>query len=292
MAVIYDREREELLDEPQYGAKPLQFLYNTLVGRLLLQGIVVRPWASMMIKKWYARPSTRKMVDEYVAKYDIRVNDYADTTWRTFDDFFNRVLTKQAHQRLLEPSKDKSAVISISEGKLSSYPVTDDLLLNIKQRRYRLADIVGDETLVQEFAGGTALVYRLSMHNYHRYWYPDDGRIVFQREYPGVLHTISSLSAEYPVYSINKRSVTLLETATFGRVLMIEVGAMIAGKITNYQKQEFQRGEEKGRFEIGGSTIIMVYANGIMQLDNDICLQNEKGREVMVTIGSVIGKTC
>lgn len=291
MAVIYDRVRRRTYEEPQYGASLLRFLYNTLIGRVLLR-LVIQPWFSTILKRWYVRPSTIKTVNKYITDYGIKKSDYQDSDWRTFNDFFGRALTKQAKEKLLESVQGADDVVSVAEGKLRAYQVTSDALLDVKQRQYRLSDIIGDEELAQEFTGGTALVYRLSMHNYHRYWYPDDGRVVFQKDYPGVLHTISSVSVKYPVYSINKRSVTLLETAHFGRILMIEVGAMIAGTITNTKKQTAKRGGEKGRFEIGGSTIIVVYANGIMQVDNDIRLQNEKGREVMVTIGSIIGKAC
>ena len=291
MAVIYDRVRRRTYDEPQYGASLLRFLYNTLIGRVLLR-LVIQPWFSTILKRWYVRPSTIETVNKYITDYGIKKSDYQDSDWRTFNDFFGRALTKQAKEKLLESVQSADDVVSVAEGKLRAYQVTSDALLDVKQRQYRLSDIIGDEELAQEFTGGTALVYRLSMHNYHRYWYPDVGRVVFQKDYPGVLHTISSVSVKYPVYSINKRSVTLLETAHFGRILMIEVGAMIAGTITNTKKQTAKRGGEKGRFEIGGSTIIVVYANGIMQVDNDIRLQNEKGREVMVTIGSIIGKAC
>ena len=52
---------------------------------------------------------------------------------------------------------------------------------------------------------------------------------------------------------------------------MMEVGAMLVGRITNYNKETYAvRGQEKGRFEYGGSTIILAFAKGKVTIDENI----------------------
>ena len=55
----------------------------------------------------------------------------------------------------------------------------------------------------------------------------------------------------YPIYKENAREYTLLKTKQFGTILMMEVGAMMVGKITNLHKNPatVKKGQEKGNFE-------------------------------------------
>lgn len=58
---------------------------------------------------------------------------------------------------------------------------------------------------------------------------------------PGIFHTVNPVANEvYPIYRENAREYTLLKTEKFGTVLMMEVGAMMVGKITNVDKNLFQ----------------------------------------------------
>ena len=52
---------------------------------------------------------------------------------------------------------------------------------------------------------------------------------------------------------------------------MMEVGAMMVGKITNLHKNPatVKKGQEKGNFEFGGSTIILLIQPGKVRIDYD-----------------------
>ena len=67
------------------------------------------------------------------------------------------------------------------------------------------------------------------------------------------------------------------------------MGALLVGKIVNNDKIEFTKGEEKGYFEFGGSTIVLLLKENSVVIDRDIMEQIEKGREVQVSIGEIIG---
>lgn len=114
--------------------------------------------------------------------------------------------------------------------------------------------------LAAEFDGGLCLVFRLCVDNYHRYHYFDDGskgRNVF---IPGRLHTVRPIALRnLPAFVENSREYTVMDTVNFGRAIQMEVGAMLVGKIANnHEEHEFKRGEEKGCFLYGGSTVILL----------------------------------
>lgn len=53
-------------------------------------------------------------------------------------------------------------------------------------------------------------------------------------EIPGVFHTVNPAANEvYPIYHENTREYCLLKTGQFGTLVLMEVGAMMVGKITN-----------------------------------------------------------
>ena len=61
------------------------------------------------------------------------------------------------------------------------------------------------------------------------------------------------------------------------------------GKIVNLEKNRFAKGEEKGHFEFGGSTVI-VLINQDVELNEKI-LENSKNEiETIVKLGQHIGK--
>ena len=76
-----------------------------------------------------------------------------------------------------------------------------------------------------------------------------------------------------------------------GTVLMMEVGALMVGKIRNYKKERCQvkRGEEKGRFEFGGSTVVLLLEPDKVLPDSDLIRNTLQGAETIVKMGERIG---
>ena len=77
-----------------------------------------------------------------------------------------------------------------------------------------------------------------------------------------------------------------------GITAMMEVGAMMVGKITNLKPGacEVKKGEEKGYFEFGGSTIVLLLQHGKVRMDSDLIENSENGYETIVRMGERIGK--
>ena len=60
--------------------------------------------------------------------------------------------------------------------------------------------------------------------------------------------------------------------------------------VNHHEKMAVQRGMEKGYFEFGGSTVILVFEKGKVELAEDIVKNNHDGFETAVKMGEVIGK--
>ena len=94
------------------------------------------------------------------------------------------------------------------------------------------------------------------------------------------------------LYKENAREYCLLKTEKFGTILMMEVGAMMVGKISNLQKKTatVKKGQEKGNFEFGGSTVILLLQPGKVRIDYDLLDNTEEGYETIVKMGERIGE--
>ena len=81
----------------------------------------------------------------------------------------------------------------------------------------------------------------------------------------------------------------MLHTDHFGDVIYMEVGAMMVGKICNHPITKFQRGDEKGYFEFGGSTIVLLIEKDKVEIDEDIMNHSQNHYETRVLMGEKIG---
>ena len=133
-------------------------------------------------------------------------------------------------------------------------------LLRIKNTIYDLAGLLKNNILAEEFIGGYGLIYRLTPKHYHRYIFPDDAMAGKPKRIEGILHCVRPVALDrYPVFTENTREYTVLETENFGKIIQMEIGAIMVGKITNHKLVgRVARGMEKGCFEFGGSTIVVL----------------------------------
>ena len=280
---IYDRRTDTYEDIVQYGAGKLAFLYNNPLGRLLL-GIAVSPFVSNVYAWKNSRKSSAKKIPGFIKEHNIDMSDYEDREYKSFTDFFTRKIRYGKRPVDMAPE----ALISPADSKLLVYEIEKDTTLRIKGRTYTADEILADSENAGEFAGGYALVFRLTVDDYHRFCYPDRGCLISRRLIKGKLHTVSPVSKDHKIYMENTRSVNLLKTENFGTVAYIEVGAMLIGRIVDNGTDVFERGQEKGYFEPGGSTVVILVKN--VEIDKDIMEQSASGIETKVRYGERIGR--
>lgn len=96
------------------------------------------------------------------------------------------------------------------------------------------------------------MILRLTVDDYHRYCYFDDGIKSENHRIDGVYHTVNPIANDHvKIYKENTREYTLMKTKHFGDALQMEVGALMVGKIVNHDGAgSMRRGIEKGIFSL------------------------------------------
>ena len=85
--------------------------------------------------------------------------------------------------------------------------------------------------------------------------------------------------------------VNILELNSIGRCYFVEVGAITVGKIKQtHNGTNIETLEEKGYFELGGSTVVLVVPTGVIKWDEDIVKNSNEGMETFVKVGDQIGR--
>lgn len=260
----------------------LRFLYRTVPGRVLLRLLTAR-WVSRMCGAYLNSSLSKPLIKGFVKNNNIDLSQFESDGFRCFNDCFCRRI-KDGLRPLPE---NESILFSPCDGLLSAYRLTEDTVLPVKQSAYTLSALLQDEELAERYRDGVCLVFRLCVNHYHRYCYPASGTKGENVFLKGRLHTVRPIALEArPVFTENCREYTIIDTPLFGRVLQMEVGAMLVGKIHNHHDAgPVTRGEEKGMFLYGGSTIIMLLEKDKAPIIEDFFEATARGEEIPVLLG-------
>ncbi len=266
------------------GSRALSFLYHTAPGRACLK-LVASPALSALCGAFLSSPLSRPLIGPFARSNGIDLAQYLGRPYRSFNDFFTRPIKPE----LRPVEQGANAFISPCDALLSVYEITDGAVFPVKQSRFGVSELLGGDAASARFAGGLCLVFRLCVDNYHRYCFVDSGRRCGGAFIPGRLHTVRPIALEaLPVFTQNAREYTLMETENFGLVAQIEVGALLVGKIENRPGVEsFRRGEEKGMFRFGGSSIVLLLEKDRVELKDGFI---GAAGEVPVKMGQMIGR--
>lgn len=264
----------------------LKKLYGTFLGRCALKVLVCKFVSNL--GGWYMNSSLSKhRIATFVKANQIDMSQFEQRNYVSYNDFFTRKILDGKRPFLV----DDNVLISPADSKLSCYKINADSRFMVKNTAYSLTDLLDDEKLANDYLNGYCMIFRLTVDDYHRYSFIDDGKIVKSRYIAGKFHTVNPIANDYyPIYKQNSRSYTVIESKNFGIMIQMEVGAMMVGKIVNHDKKYCLKGEEKGYFEFGGSTIIILLKENQVVIDNDILENTNKNKETVVKLGETIGR--
>lgn len=264
----------------------LEWLYGTALGRGIVS-VMIRPWVSKAAGKVMDSRLSCVAIQPFIRKNHIDMSQFEDRKFRSFNDFF----TRRVCQDLRPIDREPSHLISPCDCKLSVFPITHDLQVKVKGTVYTMDSLLRDQELAKWFDGGIFVLLRLTKDDYHRYCYIDDGVKGENIRIPGVFHTVNPAAvSRCPVYRENTREYSLLESQNFGTVLMMEVGAAMVGRIVNcHGAGPVRRGQEKGWFEFGGSTVILCLQKDRVCIDEDLLENARSDIETVVKQGEKIG---
>lgn len=295
--ILYiDRESKKLKAEKVYGQWFLDLIYKNFLGKKI-RFLFTNKLFSALYGSFQDLPLSKTKYENFIKTYDIKMDEFeldrpdAEVPYKTFNDFF---------VRKFKPGKrtfSESAPIfpAFSEGRYLVYQeISDSLSFPIKGVYLNPKVILGQENPWNSFfKGGSLVISRLCPVDYHRFHFPDEGKLVKSYRVEGDLHSVNPIGYKYnqKLYLKNERHVNLLETKNFGKIAFVEVGAICVGKIVQTKKNSFnfKKGEEKGFFLFGGSSILVFIEKGRLFFDKDILENTEAKKETFIKLGSQIG---
>ncbi|HEX4971862.1 MAG TPA: archaetidylserine decarboxylase [Steroidobacteraceae bacterium] len=214
-------------------------------------------------------------------------------SYRSFNDFFTRALRPDA--RPIDAGND--VVVSPVDGTVSQCgQLEDNLLLQAKGHRYSLQDLLaGDAEAVEAYRGGSFACIYLAPYNYHRIHMPYAGTARGNLYVPGDLFSVNATTvrAVPSVFARNERLICDFATP-LGRMAVILVGALFVGSIETVHcgevnppprgrktpvriatgvGQQFAKGEELGRFNMG-STVVLLFERNRLAWDPQLVAES------------------
>ena len=266
--------------------KLLSFLYTNIFGRMLLKPLI-QPQVSKLAGRYLSSAHSKWLISKFIERNEINMDIYEECDYSSFNDFFTRKIKPDCRP----VQEDLDVLISPCDCLATVYPIQENTTFSIKNTEYTLRSLLRSPRLAKRFRGGYAYVLRLTVEDYHRYLYSVSGKQSKNYHIDGTYHTVNPIANDYlPIYKENTREYTVIHSKEFGDVLQMEVGALLVGKISNHkQSTVVTRGEEKGFFEYGGSTIVVLTQKGRVTPRSDLLTNSKNGYETKVLQAHPLG---
>lgn len=290
-----DRLTKEKKKEKIYGHIFVYLLY----GKYPLSGLFARflqflaklPFISYLYGKIQDTKWSRKKVIPFIRDFNIKAEEFEKrpSQFTSFNDFFYRKLKKDVR----EIAKGSSTAIIPADGRYLFVPkISNREGFYVKGKKFCLSEFLKDKALANRYQNGVMIIARLCPTDYHRFHFPCSGVAEKPKLINGYLNAVNlvSLKNNIDVFSENKRVITILNTQKFGQVIYSEVGAVCVGSIRQSFTEGtlFQKGDEKGYFAFGGSSIVLLFEENRLKLDPDL-LNAPPYLEMLCQFGQSLG---
>jgi len=266
---IYNSETKKIEEENVCQEFFMKFLYSNFAGKFLLWALVKRKFFSAIFGFWADCFISKRAVQSFVKSYNINLEESEISSaenFKNFNEFFSRKLKDSARPI---PSDGNIFCFPCDGRHLAVENLSQDYSLYVKGQKMNLEKLLGCKNLARRFEEGSMLISRLSPLDYHRYHYCASGNILAQKNLGGFLYSVSPIALKRNLNYLleNKRILTLIELNNQKICAYVEVGATNVGRIINFANpsHSVKRGDQKGKFEFGGSCVITLYEKGAIQ---------------------------
>ncbi len=272
----------------------LKFLYLSSLGKKIRSFVRALFFSFIYPLFQYSRWS-KSQIDPFIKKYNINMDDFEvpEGGFKSFNDFFIRKLKRGARKI----DNNIRSIISPADSKLIVVPeITRDTRFFVKSCKFSLEAFLKDRDLANKYDGGTLLLFRLAIYDYHRYHFPFDCVPSKPCKINGMLESVNPIvykSGLNPLLE-NKRELVILDNnLDLGtESLMVIVGAQSVGRITHSYKPGINvlKGDEMGYFSFGGSSLVLLFKKGKIKVNKVFTERSEKSIETVVKMGESVGE--
>ncbi len=205
--------------------------------------------------------------------------------WKSWNSFFTRNFSNPAQERPVADPDSNQTVICPNDGSVFRWDanVARKDTFWLKDMNYSLSDILSSplpeqqalieqHKLVDLFEGGYIFQTYLNPYNFHRWWVPVNGEVLFDPfTVPGCFFSKlvipdfgGATTASLPYLAqVNVRGLIVIKTEDYGHVCCIPLGMSEVSSVEFDPAMKcgarVAKGQEMGMFNYGGSSFAIIY---------------------------------
>ena len=286
----WDRYKNKVLSDKIYADWFIKWCYENRIGKLFLDYFFSKKSFNILYGLYKTSKYSLKQIQTDIEQYSVDMDLFKKEKFNNYSDFFLREFKDGI--RVFPVEENLGA---FAEGRVLAFNRVD------AQHKYPVKGefltpelLLGNTKIANYFIGGPIIIIRLCPIDYHHFHYPLDGKIINRYKLTGNYHSVNVLALKNrdDIFVKNEREVTIFENKKYGKMAYIEVGAMCVGKIIqkNPSSTTCSKGELKGHFEFGASTVILIGEKDKWTPSEDILVNSQKNIESYIKLGDEIAK--
>lgn len=285
---VFDRRTGRLIQEFMDDSPAT---YESRPRRSFIQWLGSSPTWDWLIAAYQNTSFSARKIEPFVRKHQIDMTEFESGPFRTYAEFFDRRFLPG--KRTFPKSPEHMG--AFAEARYFGWErLEPNMQFPIKGHSLTPEILFGNADRAREFDGGPVILARLSPMDYHHLHYVDDGNTIDCWRLGSRLWTVNrnALQHQPDILFRNERSVQLLDTVQFGRLGLVEIGALSVGRIVQVHdvNEPFKRGQEKSMFKFGGSAVVLFGQAGKWRPEEDILEHTQKGHETLIRLGQPIAR--
>lgn len=291
----YNRYTKKVEKELVYGERSLRFLYNQNLGDFFLSFFAKKSLFSLIYGKLMDMRWSRKKVKPFIKKFKINTEEFEKSPkkFKTFNDFFTRKLKPEARPICDEPG----AIIFPADGRhFCVKDVSRETSFLMKGEQFTLEEFLVCPELAKAYHGGVMIISRLCPTDYHRFHFPVSGQASLAKLINGYLYSVNpiALRSNLKIFAQNKRFISKVKLENGTEVIIVEVGATCVGTVVHTSEPDsfVEKGQEKGYFKFGGSTVITLFPRGSIKVEADLMESSLQKMELFARMGDKMAVFC
>lgn len=283
---IFDRKLKRVVHE--YMEDSLS-TYESKPRRSLVQWITSSPTFDWIVAAYQNTRASARKIEPFVHRHKIDMSEFEPGPFKSYAAFFDR---RFLPGKRTFPTR-AGEMGAFAEARYFAWErLLKDQRFPIKGASLNAEKLLGSAARAASFADGPVMLARLSPVDYHHVHYMDEGVTVETDRLGSRLWTVNrnALLNQPDILFRNERAIQILETKNFGRLGIVEIGALTVGRIVQVHDVEkpFGRGSEKSVFRFGGSAVAMFGQPGRWRPSSDLTERTQAGIETLVRLGETI----
>lgn len=288
MIEVINRQTDKIEKEEVYGGKAVNWLYGgSPLGSMFAHLSAKLPFVSAAYGKLMKHPRSKSKIAPFIERFRVDQSEFLPAEYESFNDFFIRKLKREARPIA---ASDFVCPADARYRFFQNLKTTDGFY--VKGQKFDLYSLVQDRNLAEKYVNGSMMIARLCPFDYHRFHFAHDAVPSTAEWINGYLYSVNpiALKKDISIFTQNKRRLTVCSSDK-GESLYIEIGATNVGSIVETYTPELpvKKGDEKGYFEFGASSLILLFEPDMIAFDSDLIELSKGEREIRCLMGQSMG---